>query len=327
MPAITVGQNIVTANSEGNFVVGTETLKPGGSALTIDGSTLSLGPSGAIAIVNGVTQTVAQNQGPTGAPSLIMSGQTVPATVVGGSTLFVFGQDKTLAPGRAVTVDGTTYSMPVDDRGSIIIVNGQTRTLDAGLPAPFNNKAVSTTVADGTTAFVFGSSQTLTLGGVVTVSGTTIFMPESGSGSVVVINGVTSTFGQVLATSAAPLTINGRTITATVRDGTTEYVVNAGTTLKPNGEMIISGTTYSLDPNGTVLVVNGKTSTIASTPASNTAGTTSTSTTSEQSTRDSTASDIRRTSTGAGATLSQKGFDTWVESLVVGVAGWMLMLL
>jgi hypothetical protein len=327
IPVITVGHELVTANSEGRFVVGTETLTPGGSAILVDGNTLSLDPSGAIAIVNGVTQTVAHGQNPTGAPVLTISGQAVSATMIGGSTVLVLDHDQTLAPGRAVTIAGTTYSMPVDGRGSVVIVNGQTRTLEAGMAMPFNTQLVSTTVADGTTAFVFGPSQTLTLGGVITISGTTIFMPAYGSGSVVVINGVSSTFGQILATSAAPLTINGKTITATVRDGTTEYVVNGATTLKTDGEMVISGTTYSLDPSGTVLVINGKTSTIATTPATNTARTTSTSATSESSSSIFIASGAGETSKGAGVSTSRKGFDSWVESLVIGTVGWILMFL
>jgi hypothetical protein len=327
MPTITVGHELVTANSEGRFIVGTETLTPGGSTVLVDGNTLSLDPSGTIAIVNGVTQTVAHGQSPTRAPVLTISGQAVPATIIGGSTVLVLDHDQTLAPGRAVTIAGTTYSMPVDGRGSVVIINGQTRTLEAGMAMPFNTQLVSTAVADGTTAFVFGPSQTLTLGGVITVSGTTISMPAYGSGSVVVINGVSSTFGQILAISAAPLTINGETITATVRDGTTEYVVNGATTLRTDGEMIISGTTYSLDPSGTVLVINGKTSTIATTPATNIARTTSTSVTSESSSSVFTASGAGETSKGAGVSISRKGFDSWVESLVIGAVGWILMFL
>jgi hypothetical protein len=327
MPAITVGYELITANSEGRFVVGTETLTPGGSAVLVDGNTLSLDPSGTVAIVNGVTQTVAHSQSSTGAPVLTISGQAVPATIIGGSTVLVLDHDQTLAPGRAVAIAGTTYSMPVDGRGSVVIINGQTRTLEAGMAMSFNTQLVSTAVADGTTVFVFGPSRTLTLGGVITVSGTTISMPAYGSGSVVVINGVSSTFGQILATSAAPLTINGKTITATVRDGTTEYVVNGATTLKTDGEMIISGTTYSLDPSGTVLVINGKTSTIATTPATNAARTTSTSVTSESSSSVFTASGAGETSKGAGVSTSRKGVDSWVESLVIGAMGWILVFL
>ena len=326
-PIITVGHSLVTANPRGLFVVGAETLTPGGPALFVDGNTLSLDPSGTIAIVNGVTQTIAHSQRPTRAPVLTISGQGVPATIIGGSTVLVLDHDQTLAPGHAITIAGTAYSMPVDGRGPVVIVNGQTRTLDAAMVVPFNAQLLSTAVTDGTTAFVFGPSQTLTLGGVVTVSGTTISMPASGSGSVVVVNGVTSTFGQVLATSAAPLTLDGQTITATVRDGTTEYVVNAATTLKPDGEMIVSGTTYSLDSSGTVLVINGRSSTIATTPATNTARTTGTLAASKNIISISTTGRAGETSTGAAVSTSQKGFDSWVESLVIGAAGWMLMFL
>jgi hypothetical protein len=333
-PVLTVGQNTITANPQGQFVVGSQTLQPGGPAITVDGSTLSLGPSGTIAIVNGVTQTLANVPIVTGAPAITVGGRVVSATVVGGTSQFVLG-DKTLAPGGVITVDGTTYSMPLDGRGTAIVVNGVTSTLQPGQSAlTLGKQGISATVKDGTTAYVFGPDQTLTPGGVVTISGTTFSMPASASGSVVVINGVASTIGKGPVTAAA-LTINGKTYTPNVRDGTTEYVLAPGTTLRPGEAITISGTTYSLDKQGTALVVNGQTSTIPKIPASNSASTTS-------SARSSTsARDVGNfiwsglggggggssSSRGGGASVHLGGLDKWVESLVVGLAGWTLALL
>jgi hypothetical protein len=321
-PVLTVGRNPVTANPQGQFVVGTETLKPGGPAVTIDGSTLSLGSGGTIAIVNGVTQTLANVPLITSPPVITIGDRTVSATVIGGTTQLVLN-GHTLAPGSAITVDGTAYSLPASGPASILLVNGATSTLSP-------NRLATPTVRDGTTAFIFGPDQTLTPGGVLTISGTTLSMPLSHSGSVVVINGVTSTLANPQITAAPPLTMNGNTYTATVRDGTTEYVIASGTTLRPGEALTLSGTTYSLDPKGTALVVNGQTSSIARTPATNSA-----STTKSRNVGDFVWSGIgggggggnaeTGTSKGGGNALVRRGVDGWVERVVMGLAGWVLL--
>jgi hypothetical protein len=346
---LTVGDSTVTANTQGQFVVGTQTLTPEGPAITVDGSTLSLGPSGTIAIVNGITQTLGTAPFETGAPVLTINGQTISATVVDGSTQFVLGTDQTLTEGGVLTVDGTTFSMPVDGSGSTIVVNGVTSTLDApGLPIlTLKNEMITASVAGGTTAFVLGPGQTLIPGGVVIISGTTYSMPASASGSVIIINGVTSTLGQAPITTEAALTIDGKTYSATVRDGTTEYVLGPGTTLKHGEAITVSGTTYSLDDKGIALVINGKTSSMSKVPASNSATTTrsgtksqstsggsssSTSvseslTTSERAPGNFIASGIGITNTGGAIVARGEGLDKWVEGVVMGMAGWVLLLL
>jgi hypothetical protein len=397
MPVITVGHNTITANSQGQFVVGSQTLQHGGPPLIVDDNTLLLGPSGKIVIVNGATQTLVTMTAAAAAPAVTFGGQPITAQVLGGTTLFVLN-GQTLAPGSAVTVDGTTFSLPSDFHGSSVVINGQTQRLSAGLPVftvnnspisatvadgttefiiapgstltpggdlvisgttyslpvsgsgstivingqtlrlnpshlpvlPLSNEAITANIAHGTTAFVFGPDQTLTPGGVITVSGTTFSLPLSASGSVVIINGVTSTLsptnGLGPVTSAPAIIVDGKTITATTRSGTVEYVLNSASTLHPNGEIVIDGTTYSLVPGGTALVVNGRTSTISSSPASNSARTTQ-STTSERGVGDFIASGIGESSKSKalGHSLSTGGIDKWVEHLLVGAAGWLLM--
>lgn len=398
LPVLTVGHNTITANSQGQFIIGTQTLQRGGPELTMDDHTLTLGPNGKIAMWNSVSGTLLSMAGPSAAPAVTFGGQSVTAKVLGGTTVFVLN-DKTLAPGSAITVDGTTFSLPTGVHGSSIVINGQTEHLRPGLPAltinnspvtatvedgttefviapgetlipggeviisgttyslptaglgstivingatsrlnpshlpvlPLSGDAVTATVAHGTTAFVFGPDETLTPGGVITVSGTTISLPESASGSVVVINGVTTTLSGMSISSAPPLVVDGKTITATTIDGTTEYLLNSATTLLPGGQIIIDGTTYSLVPGGTALVVNGKTSLISSTPASNSASPTSSpsssETTSERGAGDFIASGIGETSKGGGSWAYGGGADKWVESLVMGFAGWLLWLI
>ena len=403
VPILTVGHSTITANAQGQFVVGSQTLQRGGPVLTLSDHTLTLGPNGKIAIWNSAMQTLATMAGPSGASAVTFGGHSITAKLLGGTTVFVLG-DKTLVPGSAVTVYGTTFSLPSGFHGSSIVINGETQRLSAGLPAltinnlpitatvtdgttefiiapdqtltpggvltvsgttyslptagqgstvvingatsrlnpshlpilSLSSEEVTATVARGTTAFIFGPDQTLTPGDVVTVSGTTFSLPASASGSVVVINGVTSTLDPESGViSTPPIVVDGKTITATTRDGTTEYVLNSATTLLPGGQLIVDGTTYSLAPGGTALIVNGKTSIISSTPTSNSASTTSSRettssvTTSERSAGDFISSGIGESSgsRGAGARAYGRGTDKWVESLVMGVAGWLLWLL
>lgn len=396
LPVLTVGHSTITANSQGQFVVGTQTLQRGGPMVVVDDNTLTLGPKSKIAIWNGATQTLVTM---VGQPAVTFGGKYITANILGGTTVFVVG-DKTLGPGSAITVDGMTYSLPSGFHGSSIVVNGQSQRLSAGLPAltvnnvpitatvadgttefvlapgqtltpggklvvsgttyslptagqgstivingatsrlnpshlpilPLGSEEATATVAHGTTAFVFGPGQTLTPGGVVTVSGTTFSLPASASGSVVVINGITSTLGSGSGvgpiTAAPPIVVDGKTITATTRDGTVEYVLNSATTLLPGGQVIIDGTTYLLAPGGTALIVNGETSSL-STPASNSASKISISeTTSERGAGDFIASGIGESSKskGAGSWAHGGGVDKWVENLIIGIAGWLLWL-
>jgi len=266
-PVITIESKPITADPQGQFIIGSQTLIPGGPAITDDGNTYSLGPSGTVAVVNGVTTTLANAPVITPAPVLIVNGQTVSAVVDKGTTQFILGPGQTLSPGVALTISGTTYSMPA-----------------------------------------------------------------SASGSVIVINGVTSTLSNPAITAA--LTINGKIYSATVQDGTTQYVLGTGITLQPGQAVTISGTTYSLDSSGTALVINGQTSTIPRLPASNSASITRSSSsfvssTTSRNAGDKIASGIGQTSkkstAGAAHSMQSLEFDRWVEGLVIGVAGWLLM--
>lgn len=416
-PAVlTVGSNVVTANSNGQFIVGTQTLKPGGPAIIVSGTLLSLGPSGTVAVVNGATQVLGNAPLITAAPALTVNGKVISATVIGGTTEFVIAPGQTLTPGGSLVVSGTTFALPAAASGSSVVINGVTQAIanTPGVPAltvngkvipatvnggktefviapgqtltpggqlvvsgttfslpagasgssvvingvtqsvgkapslpvlSLNGQSISATVVGGTTAFVVAPGQTLTPGGSLVVSGTTLSMPATGSGSVVVVNGVTSTLGNDGSITAAPaLTVNGKTFSASVVDGTTQYSLGPGTTLKPGEAVTISGTTFSLDPSGTALVVNGKTSSIPKTPASNTASTTGSAKKSSSSGSKSKSKSSTTTqrapgnfiASGIGITSKKKadapairpgGLDLWAEGMVIGLAGWLLMLL
>lgn len=327
-PVLTVGGGTIAANPQGDFVFGTETLKPGGPPVIVNGNTVSLGPGG-VAVVNGATQTITAGLPPsvTVPPASVVGDHTMFTTVVGGLTVGVVAPGQAVGAGSWVMVDGQAAFVPAPGQtvtpGGVLTLAGITYSLPQGAPG-------GVVVINGQTAYVPAPGQTLTPGGALTISGTTYSFPEGAPAGVVVINGVTSTMTpDAVLTPAPALTINDVTYTQTVRDGTTEYVLGDGTTLAPGSTVEIDGTTYSLDKSGTALIINGQTSTVHSLPKSNSASATSSSMASVTTSRDAgdlIASGVGQTSKGVGASVQHPGIDRWVESLVVGAAGWLLVL-
>lgn len=276
-PAITIGGETILANPSGAFVVAPDvTLSPGGPAITVSGSTLSLARGGTVAVINSVTQTLSPNGiNPTSPPVLTIGNRVVTANVEGSTTAFVIGPGQTLSQGGVIIVSGTTLSLP--STGSAIFVNGQVSTLGptpAITTAPvltINGQVITASITGVTSAFILAPGTTLTPGGSVIISGTTYSLPSTASG-VVIINGQTSSFG--LATQAPALTINGKIITPAISNGQTSYVLGSGTTLTPGGVVTINGTRISLDSDETAVVFGSITSTIVMTPVSALASTT-----------------------------------------------------
>jgi hypothetical protein len=130
VPLIIAGQTI-TANSAGNFIIGTQTLAPGGPAITVSGTTISLAPSGSIAVINGVTSTLApgpaQATAKLGPPLLTLNGHTSTAN---SATQYVIGPGTTLTPGGVVTINDIVVSLSPSETD--IVVGGTTSLLGAG---------------------------------------------------------------------------------------------------------------------------------------------------------------------------------------------------
>lgn len=230
---ITIGDNIVTADSNSRFVVGSQTLAAGGSPITVDGSTYSLAPSEVALVVNGQTSPIAVPQG-----SPITMGDVLATPIASGEYVLPGGQ--TLASdGPAVTVDGTTYSLATS--GSVV-VNGVTSPVSVagvltGLPDP-------ALILPGTT---------LLPGSSAVISGTTYSLPATGGG--VYINGESSTLPT--ASPGSPITLpNGVVATPTV---VASDLVIGSQTLAPGSAITVSGTTYSL--SGSEVVVEAASTT------------------------------------------------------------------
>jgi hypothetical protein len=127
-PILTIGTETLVANPQTQYIVSDQTLSPGGAAITIAGTTISLAPSATAVVINGVTSTVAPNFGniwTTAAPALTLNNVIYPANRAGYITI---SPGTVLKPGgEAITVNGTTLSL--DTSGTAIVIQGSTSLL------------------------------------------------------------------------------------------------------------------------------------------------------------------------------------------------------
>lgn len=108
------------------YVIGGQTLTPGGPAITVSGTTLSLAPSATAIVVNGKTTTLSQAYGAiyttTALPALTLWGEIYTANRAG---YYILHPGTTLIPGGLpITVSGTVLSL--EPRGTAIMIQGST---------------------------------------------------------------------------------------------------------------------------------------------------------------------------------------------------------
>lgn len=194
MPVLSINGQTYEISSDGNYHPisshGTVSIKPitiePGQTLTLDGNTFTLSASGSSIDINNLSYNISTN------PSLTTpsAGTFYPPTITIGSTIYtadanqafvVAGQ--TLMPGGAITVSGTTISLV--PAATVVVINGQAANVKpasvsaapttSGKPVLVvgTNRYTAVTGTGTGTAYVV-DGQTLTPGGIVTVSGSTV---------------------------------------------------------------------------------------------------------------------------------------------------------
>jgi hypothetical protein len=174
----------------GGYVVGSQVISPGGSAVEISGTVYSLPSSGNSVVVDGKTTTI---QAITTDDAVITLGSQS-YTAVAASTIPLVIASQTLVPGgNAITVSGAVFSLPPGATDSIII-NGQTTALATAFSGVVGLSVGSqqlsfTPLSSG----IVIASQTLYPGGpAITVKGETLSIPLHGT-AVVIQSGTTTT--------------------------------------------------------------------------------------------------------------------------------------
>ena len=173
----TIQSQPITANAAG-FVINGESISPGGSAKTIDGTIISLGQSGQLAINNTLISLPTPESSPLVGPGIMIAGQTITLNpsefTIAGTTI--------RAGGPAATVGGTIFSLQTS--GTLIV---------------------------GSTTIQLSALQT-SLSSILSVDG---LVSQGRSSSLAVIDGVTFTPGKAdvpVAGSVVSLEDGGKTV-------------------------------------------------------------------------------------------------------------------
>ncbi|KAI9655959.1 MAG: hypothetical protein M1821_005020 [Bathelium mastoideum] len=211
---LSFGSQQITAfeESNGDMVIGTQTLSVGGPAITMDGHLVSLGSQGVV--IDG-RSTVAI--GPSVAAGQDLQAKATAVISLGSSKITAFKEGngdmiigtRTLSVGgSAITVDGHTLS---DARGGIVVDNSRTVSWSE-IPGALGTEEARITAADGkvltvveepghASTIVVDGSITLSVGGQdATVDGEVI---SFASGALVVNGSVTETLSSMPTTTFA----------------------------------------------------------------------------------------------------------------------------
>ncbi|RMY08687.1 hypothetical protein D0868_04663 [Hortaea werneckii] len=253
----------VTASPEQVFNVDGQRLAAGGSAITVDGTTISVASDGSAAVINGQTKnlqmtTVGASGSSAGDQQAPGAAANIPLITVGSQTFtanaatqFRLAPDATLTPGGVLTFDGTTVSLAQD--ASQVVVNGQRTGLSAPKLTPAPMVTLDGTVYKANPGSTFDiNGSILTPGGVITSDGTRISLAPGASA--IVVDGETTSLrrggsqttpasNEASITAAPVLSVDGDRVQPQGQGAT--YVIS-GQTLTPGGAI-----TYTND-NGEV---------------------------------------------------------------------------
>ena len=294
----TIGTAPVVVGPSSVVIVGLQTLRPGGPAVTVGGTPVALAPSATAIVIGGTSLPLPQSIRP-GQQQTIGNFGTVPV-VVGPSSAVVVGT-QTLQPGGAPITLGPGTTVSLVPSATALVVGGTTSLLTqvvspanqpeivpaAQRPPPVLTIGSVTLVPNAATQFFIGPGQTLTPGGTATAAGMRVSLDSSaafvvvGSSTQILPTGSTDNGRPELVFGGSSFTAlpgsdkpsppqqqnqqNGQDQPGGTHAGPT-FVIS-GQTLAPGGTPItVAGTVLSLAPSGSFLVVDGATTTLA-TPA------------------------------------------------------------
>ena len=246
-PVIIVGNTPVTANSQSQFVFSDQTLAPGGPAITVGSTQLSLGPSASSVVIGGSTIAL---QPAAAAPLPTVAGQPIQTAANGN---IVIPGITTLSPGaNAATISGTVIS--VISNGAGLVVGGTTVALPAGGPTALPTVAGQQIQVAPNGNIILSGGTTISAGGsAVTLSGTAVSVLPNGAGVVI----GTSTIALPVGASSPLSTVGGQQLQ---RGPDGSIIIPGVITVSPGGApATISGTAISVASNGASVIVGGST--------------------------------------------------------------------
>ncbi|KAN0094007.1 hypothetical protein V8E51_017191 [Hyaloscypha variabilis] len=146
-PVATIGKTKVTADSASNFLIGTQTLRPG-QQITYSETVMSM-PSDGGAIIFDQTSTQFLN------PSFALGTQILSA---GGAAVTAAGKTYSLLRGgSSVVVDGSTEAISYIEKSSVMVYTIGSQSLVAGAPAITVSNSIISLKSDGQSIVIGGS--------------------------------------------------------------------------------------------------------------------------------------------------------------------------
>ncbi|CAD6594441.1 MAG: hypothetical protein ASARMPRED_009442 [Alectoria sarmentosa] len=243
-PPLTLGSQIYTADSKSEYTLAGQTLIPGGPALTISGTRLSLAPSATQVVVGSSTIRFRPTFTP---PPLKLGSQTFTAN--SASDYIIDGQ--TLVPGSpAITVSGTPISLAPD--ATQVVIGSRTIDLVSAAIPPLLTFDSKTFTANSASDYII-DGQTLVPGApALTLSNTPISLAPDASEVVI---GVST---EILRSSATipPIVIGSQTFTA---NSASDFIIDGQTLIPGAPALTISNTPISLAPGVSEVVIGGST--------------------------------------------------------------------
>lgn len=199
--------NAVDGSGGLTYVISGQTLTKGGAITFSDGAgveIVSLSPNGVIAVINGMTSSIAPAPTITAAPELTVDGQIITAAVGSGTTYLISG--KMLTPGGSVVFEGPngmeTVSLSPDGSTLVEAVSGAVTT--SALPTAFGvaqtaapvitiGQNTFTALPGAVPSYLLPDGQTLRPGGPAlteTISGRVYVVTLSPKASVLIVEDV-----------------------------------------------------------------------------------------------------------------------------------------
>lgn len=239
-----------TANAAGDFVIASQTLKPG-NALTIDGNRVSYANDGDAVVIGSTTQFLASSATHS-ISTMTFDGS--PHMTNSDGDVVIAGQ--TIKPGEALTLSGTPVSFAADHNAVVIGSTTESLVKTDTPNAPIITFGGSQYTANLGGDFVIGS-QTLRPGEALTLAGTPIsYAPDH---AFLVIGSSTQSLSPSETFSMPILTFGGTSYTANA-DG--EFLIN-GQTLAAGGTITVSGTPIIYGPTSGKVITASKTQHLA----------------------------------------------------------------
>lgn len=168
------------------------------------------------------------------------------AFIIGGTAL---------APGSAITISGTTYSLPTNGPG--LLINGSLQALPVVPTKPIPTAGAARLIATPSRPTILViEGQTLLAGSDITVSGTAYSLPTSGSK--LFVNGQPTSLPSTHPYEVFTIGSIAMIQTRLPDSGSIVALLINHQTLFPGSNLIFSRTTYSLPTSGSELFVNGE---------------------------------------------------------------------